>query len=84
MAVEDPAAYRAYVEKLSAASGVTISRFSDLIEALRVRHDFFASVGCKLSDHGIEEFYAEPYTQAEIDRIFDKVFGGTSSRRRRS
>ncbi|HHU97439.1 MAG: glucuronate isomerase [Bacteroidota bacterium] len=76
MAVEDPAAYRAYVEKLSAASGVTISRFSDLIEALRVRHDFFASVGCKLSDHGIEEFYAEPYTQAEIDRIFDKVFGG--------
>ncbi len=76
MAVEDPAAYRAYVEKLSAVSGVTISRFSDLIEALRVRHDFFASVGCKLSDHGIEEFYAEPYTQAEIDRIFDKVFGG--------
>ncbi len=76
MAVEDPAASRAYVEKLSAASGVTISRFSDLIEALRVRHDFFASVGCKLSDHGIEEFYAEPYTQAEIDRIFDKVFGG--------
>ena len=75
MAVEDPAAYRAYVEKLSAASGVTISRFSDLIEALRVRHDFFASVGCKLSDHGIEEFYAEVH-QAEIDRIFDKVFGG--------
>lgn len=76
MAVEDPAAYRTYVEKLSAASGVTISRFSDLIEALRVRHDFFASVGCKLSDHGIEEFYAEPYTQTEIDRIFNKVYGG--------
>ncbi|MDI9605792.1 MAG: glucuronate isomerase [Bacteroidota bacterium] len=76
MAVEDPVAYRAYVEKLSVASGVTISRFSDLIEALRVRHDFFASVGCKLSDHGIEEFYAEPYTQTEIDRIFNKVYGG--------
>ncbi|MGI6573396.1 MAG: glucuronate isomerase [Fermentimonas sp.] len=76
MAVEDPVTYRAYVEKLSAASRVTISRFNDLIEALRVRHDFFASVGCKLSDHGIEEFYAEPYSQAEIDRIFDKVYGG--------
>ncbi len=76
MAVEDPVAYRAYVEKLSVASGVTISRFSDLIEALCVRHDFFASVGCKLSDHGIEEFYAEPYTQTEIDRIFNKVYGG--------
>ena len=76
MAVEDPAAYRAYLDKLSAVSGVTINRFSDLIEALRLRHDFFASVGCKLSDHGIEEFYAEPYTQTEINRIFDKVYGG--------
>ncbi len=76
MAVEDPVAYRAYVEKLSEVSGVGISRFSDLIEALRVRHDFFASVGCKLSDHGVEEFYAEPYTQADIDQIFNKVYGG--------
>lgn len=76
MAVENPAAYRAYVEKLSEVSGVTINKYSDLIEALRVRHDFFASVGCKLSDHGIEEFYAEPYTRAEVEQIFDKVYGG--------
>jgi glucuronate isomerase len=76
MAVENPTEYRAYMEKLSKVSGVTISKFSDLIEALRKRHDFFASVGCKLSDHGIEEFYAEPYTQAEIDSIFNKVYGG--------
>lgn len=76
MAVENPVEYRAYVEKLSDVSGVTIGKFSDLIEALRVRHDFFASVGCKLSDHGIEEFYSEAYSQADIDRIFDKVYGG--------
>ena len=37
---------------------------------------FFASVGCKLSDHGIEEFYAEKYTQTEIENIFEKVYGG--------
>ena len=55
-------------------SGVTIGKFSDLIEALRKRHDFFASAGCKLSDHGIEEFYAEPYTQR--NRLhFNKVYG---------
>lgn len=76
MAVEVSADYRAYVEKLSDVSGVTISNFSDLITALRKRHDFFASVGCKLSDHGIEEFYAEDYTQSEIDAIFNKVYGG--------
>ncbi|MFR9166953.1 MAG: glucuronate isomerase [Dysgonomonas sp.] len=75
MAVEVPADYRAYVDKLAAAAGITISKFSDLIEALRKRHDFFASLGCKLSDHGIEEFYAEDYTQSEIDAIFNKIYG---------
>ncbi len=76
MAVEVPADFRAYVEKLSQVSGVSISKFADLLQALRVRHDFFASVGCKLSDHGIEEFYAEDYTDAEIETIFNKVYGG--------
>lgn len=76
MAVEVAANFKAYVEKLSEVSGVTISNFPDLITALRKRHDFFASVGCKLSDHGIEEFYAEDYTQSEIDTIFNKVYSG--------
>ena len=78
MAVENPADFCAYLEKLSNASGVSISRFDDLLQALQVRHDFFASVGCKLSDHGTEEFYAEDYTQSEINAIFNKVYGGTS------
>ncbi len=76
MAVENPAAFRAYIEQLSTVSGVSISHFADVIDALQVRHDFFASVGCKLSDHGIEEFYAEDYTQADIDSLFNKVYGG--------
>lgn len=78
MAVEDPKAYRAYVEKLSDISGVSIISFKDLITALRKRHDFFASVGCKLSDHGIEEFYAEDYTDSEINTIFSKVLQGNN------
>lgn len=77
MAVENPANYRKYVEKLSDVSGVSISKFSDLLAALRKRHDFFAEVGCRLSDHGIEEFYSEDYTDAEIEAIFNKVYGGT-------
>jgi len=76
MAVEVPANFRAYIEKLSAVSGVTISKFDDVLTALQKRHDFFESVGCRLSDHGIEEFYAEDYTKAEIEAIFYKVYGG--------
>ncbi len=76
MAVEVPADFRAYIEKLAEVSGVTINTFEDVVAALKVRHDFFASLGCKLSDHGIEEFYAEDYTDAEIKAIFNKVYGG--------
>ena len=71
-----PADFRAYVEKLAEVSGVAISTFDDMIAALRRRHDFFAEQGCRLSDHGIEEFYAEDYTDAEIKAIFNKVYGG--------
>lgn len=76
MAVENPKIFKAYIEKLAEVSGVTISTFNDVIDALQKRHDFFAENGCKLSDHGIEEFYAEDYTDAEINAIFDKVYSG--------
>ena len=77
MAVENPQNFRTYIEKLSEVSGVAISKFQDVVDALQNRHDFFAENGCKLSDHGIEEFYAEDYTNAEIEAIFNKVYGGT-------
>jgi glucuronate isomerase len=76
MAVENPAAFRSYIETLSNVSGVSISSFDDMIYALRKRQDFFAEQGCKLSDHGIEEFYAEDFTEGEIRMIFNKVYGG--------
>lgn len=76
MAVENPEKYNEYIRKLSEVSDTNICSFSTLIEALRKRHDYFASVGCKLSDHGIGCFYADDYTVSEIDVIFDKVMKG--------
>jgi glucuronate isomerase len=76
MAVENEATYNQYLDKLSDVSGVEISSFASLIEALRKRHDFFEEAGCRLSDHGLENFYAEPYTDVEIDRIFNFIRSG--------
>lgn len=76
MAVENPVAFRSYVDRLAEVSGVAISSFADLIAALQKRHDFFGSVGCRLSDHGLGAFYAEDYTEAEVDSIFKKVYSG--------
>ena len=76
MAIDKPAEYREYMQKLGEAAGVEIRTFNDLVDALQKRHDFFESMGCRLSDHGIEEFYAEDYTQPEIDAMFAKVING--------
>ena len=76
MAVEDPEPYRNYMSRLAEVSGVDIKSFDNLLEALRIRHKFFADAGCKLSDHGIEQFYADNYTERDIDVIFRKVVSG--------
>ena len=77
MAVENPAGFKGYVDRLSAAANVDICSFNDLVDALQRRHDFFHENNCRLSDHGLEEFYAEPYTDTEIAVIFNKVMSGT-------
>lgn len=76
MAIDTPATYRTYIQRLEAASGMTIESYGALLEALQRRHDFFGEQGCRLSDHGIEEFYADPFTVGEIEAIFAKVMGG--------
>jgi glucuronate isomerase len=76
MAIDNPSTYRAYIEKLGVISNVEIRSYADLIDALQRRHDFFASVGCRLSDHGVNEFYADDYTETEVSQIFLKVMEG--------
>ena len=76
MAIEDPQAYSEYIQKLAAAADMEIRNFSDLMAALKKRHDFFESMGCKLSDHGLETFYAADYTDDEIDEIFCDTIAG--------
>ena len=77
MAVESAAAFKTYIDTLSNVSGIKINSFKEIIDALLVRHKYFEELGCRLSDHGMEEFYAEDYTEAEIEAIFSKVYGGT-------
>ncbi|MDP1676573.1 MAG: glucuronate isomerase [Bacteroidota bacterium] len=76
MAVEHPAAFKAWVEKLGNVSGMTITTYHDFIEAIKKRHTFFHERGCRVSDHGIETAYAEQYTEKEIAAIFGSVLSG--------
>ncbi len=77
MAVENALQFKDYVAKLAEVSGREIVTFDDFLAALQDRHDFFASMGCKLSDHGIEEFYDQRVSDSkEMDALFEKAILG--------
>jgi glucuronate isomerase len=59
-------------------SALEIKDFDSLLIALRARHDFFHSHGCRVSDHGIETAYAEDYRDSKIRFIFKKLQKGKS------
>lgn len=73
MAIDMPDIFLNYINTLGEVSNTDISKFSALVDALKKRHDFFSLQGCRLSDHGLEEFYATDYTDREIELIFDKA-----------
>ncbi|MBN1599839.1 MAG: glucuronate isomerase [Bacteroidales bacterium] len=73
LAVENIELFNVYLDKLAVVSNTEIITFNDLIEALKKRQDYFNELGCRLSDHGLENFYADDYTEAEINDIFHKV-----------
>ena len=64
--------YPEYIKKLEAVSGVQIDSFAALIEALRIRMDYFAARGCTVSDHGMEYVMYVTATDEEIESIFHK------------
>ena len=76
MEVSNAENFISYIKKLEAATNLSISNFEDFLFALQNRHDYFASMGCSVSDHGLEEIYAEEFTGSEIEAIFTKVHGG--------
>ncbi len=68
--------YLDYVKKLSAVSGVEITNFVTLMEALRVRLDFFAENGCTISDHSLDYVMYVPAAEEEIEKIYAKRLSG--------
>jgi glucuronate isomerase len=68
--------YLEYIRNLSETSGVSIDTFADLKCALSRRMDFFASMGCLVSDHGLERVMYVPTTEEKIESIFTKRLMG--------
>jgi glucuronate isomerase len=78
MKLQSPEAFRDWCDGLTATSGIETSTLPGFRDALQSRHDFFHSVGCRLSDHGLEACPSAFASEAEAVRIFEKARHGTA------
>jgi len=76
LTVNQPASFNKWVEQLAAASNVDINGFGAFITALKKRHDFFHSQGCRLSDHGLNHCFADFCSEKTAAEIFAKAQRG--------
>lgn len=74
----DKAGWADYIKTLSEACGYGIGSFEALKKALTDRIDYFASCGCKASDHGLDFMVYADATDKELEEIMKKGTEGKS------
>lgn len=67
-----------YLEHLGQVADQSITSVTLLLEVLQKRVEFFASLGCKASDYGLDTIYADDCTTAQAEAIFQKKLSGKS------
>ncbi len=73
MNVHLPVQFNEWLGRLSHAANLDITGLPSFLDALKQRHDYFHSMGGRLSDHGINAAFSEPCTQAEAAEIFHQA-----------
>ena len=76
LAVDQPAAFNAWLDRLSDAAGIDCNGYSAFLDALRRRHDAFHALGARLSDHGLNVLPDAECSDAEAARVFDSARAG--------
>jgi len=79
LGVNQPAAFNPWCERLAAAANLEVKDLASFLAALKQRHDFFHSLGGRLSDHGMEYVPAEECTEREAAAIFARARAGTAA-----
>lgn len=71
--VHQPELFNPWVDRLAAAANMEIHTLQDFLDALESRHNFFHSLGCRLSDHGLNVAFASSCTQTDAEIIFNRA-----------
>jgi glucuronate isomerase len=71
--------WKANLDALSAATGISISNYQSLISALENRRAYFKQLGATATDHAALTPYTNELTSNEADAIFQRALRGQAS-----
>jgi glucuronate isomerase len=77
--VDQPVAFNAWCDRLAARANVEVKDLASFLDALKRRHDFFHSLGGRVSDHGMEFIPFEECTDREAASIFARARRGKAA-----
>ncbi len=75
-AIDSPPVWNAWVDRLEAASGISIGSASAFLSALEARHADFHAAGCRASDHGLTALESEEAPAPALEASFGKLRAG--------
>ena len=70
------AGFAAYIEKLGESAGKKIGSAEEVCEALSRRLEYFCSLGCRASDHGLDAIPFRPGSEAQAEEAFQMAMAG--------
>ena len=65
-----------YIEGLASAANVSITDMDSLIEALKIRVEYFCEVGCRVTDHSLENDFYINHDKVKADGILKRRLKG--------
>lgn len=71
--IENKLVFINWINALENVCKTKINNYQDLLNGLKKRHNYFHELGCRISDHGLDTFYAEEFSLNEINVIFKKA-----------
>ena len=72
----DKPGFAEYIARLGGAAGVSICTVEDLKAAMVKRMDFFAGMGCRVTDHGLDYVPWREASEGEVEAIFRAALDG--------
>jgi glucuronate isomerase len=70
------AGFRSWVERLGAITGREVTDYDGYLDALEMRIDYFASHGCVIADHGLDQMVFCVTEREAAQQVFAQVMKG--------